>query len=44
MVLDLVNADKKVLIWSTHLKTIDLIMDELNELNIFAEKITVQPK
>ena len=40
MVLDLVNADKKVLIWSTHLKTIDLIMDELNELNIFAEKIT----
>ena len=40
MVLDLINADKKVLIWSTHLKTIDLIMNELTNLNIFAKKIT----
>ena len=40
MVLELVNLDKKVLIWSTHLKTIDLIMNELNDLNIFAKKIT----
>ena len=40
MVLDLIETNKKVLIWSTHLKTIDLIMDELTNLNIFAKKIT----
>ena len=41
MVLELVNLDKKVLIWSTHLKTIDLIKNELNDLNIL-QKITDQ--
>jgi len=40
MVLELSNAKKKVLIWSTHLETIDLILGHLNNLGIIAKKIT----
>ena len=40
MVKDLKKQNKKVLIWSTHLKTIDLILENLRLENIVAKKIT----
>ena len=40
MVKDLVNKNKKVLIWSTHLKTIDLIKKELSSEKINIKSIT----
>jgi SNF2 family DNA or RNA helicase len=39
MVKDLKKQNKKVLIWSTHLKTIDLILDNLRLENIVVKKI-----
>lgn len=39
MVKDLKKQNKKVLIWSTHLKTIDLILDNLSLENIVVKKI-----
>ena len=40
MILDLINSNKKVLVWSTHLKSIDLILKELKNENINIKKIT----
>ena len=40
MVKDLKKQNKKVLIWSTHLKTIDLILENLRLENIVAKKVT----
>jgi SNF2 family DNA or RNA helicase len=40
MVKDLKKQNKKVLIWSTHLKTIDLILENLRLENIVVKKIT----
>ena len=40
MVKELKKQNKKVLIWSTHLKTIDLILDNLRLENIVVKKIT----
>ena len=40
MVKDFKSKNKKVLIWSTHLKTIDLILQNLNSENIVVKKIT----
>ena len=39
MVKDLKKQNKKVLIWSTHLKTIDLILENLHLENIVVKKI-----
>lgn len=40
MVKDFKKKNKKVLIWSTHLKTIDLILENLRLENIVVKKIT----
>jgi len=40
MVKELKKKNKKVLIWSTHLKTIDLILQNLHSENIVVKKIT----
>ena len=40
MVLDLKKQNKKVLIWSTHLKTIDLILNSLSTEGVNTKKIT----
>ena len=40
MVKELKKQNKKVLIWSTHLKTIDLILENLRLENIVVKKIT----
>jgi SNF2 family DNA or RNA helicase len=40
MVLELKEKNKKVLIWSTHLKTIDLILNSLRTEGINTKKIT----
>jgi len=40
MVMNLINSDKKILVWSTHLKTIDLILKELKSEKIITKKIT----
>jgi len=40
MVLDLKKQNKKVLIWSTHLKTIDLILNSLRTEGVNTKKIT----
>ena len=40
MVKELKKENKKVLIWSTHLKTIDLILQNLHSENIVVKKIT----
>ncbi len=40
MVKDFKEKSKKVLIWSTHLKTIDLILENLSLENIVVKKIT----
>ena len=40
MVKDFKKKSKKVLIWSTHLKTIDLILENLSLENIVVKKIT----
>ena len=40
MLVDLINLDKKVLVWSTHLKTIDLILHEMKNENVNIKKIT----
>jgi SNF2 family DNA or RNA helicase len=40
MLIDLINLNKKVLVWSTHLKTIDLILHEMKNENVNIKKIT----
>ena len=40
MVKKLINNNKKVLIWSTHLKTVELIYNELISDGVFIKKIT----
>ena len=40
MVKDFKKKNKKVLIWSTHIKTIDLILENLRLENIVVKKIT----
>ena len=44
MVNKLVNNNKKVLVWSTHLMTIDLILKELKNQNINVKKIVGKTK